>query len=100
MNFLSWIESFNKPRQSRGTYTSLKKPGKRESPFDDTMEAGESRSFSEENDHSNKVSGSDSESVFGVKGTNKNVTIGIKRKLTLIRLKTSCPNKNKTKLKF
>ena len=64
------------------------------------MEAGESRSFSEENDHSNKVSGSDSESVSGVKGTNKNVTIGIKRKLTLIRLKTSCPNKSKTKLRF
>ena len=52
-----------------------------ESAFDDTMEAGESRSLLEENDHSNKISGSNSESVSGVKGTNKDVTIGIKRKI-------------------
>ena len=81
LNFLSWIEPFIKPGQSRGTYTSNKKREEGESAFDDTMEAGESRSLLEENDHSNKISGSNSESVSGVKGTNKDVTIGIKRKI-------------------
>ena len=45
------------------------------------MDAGESRSLLEENFHSNKVSGSDSESVSGIKGTNKDVTIGIIKKI-------------------
>ena len=35
----------------------------------------------EENDDSNKVSGSGSESVSGAKCTNKDVAIGIKRKI-------------------
>ena len=78
LNFLSWMKPFIKPRHSRGTYTLIKK---REPIFEDTLEPVESRGLLEENDHSNKISGSDSESVSGAKCTNKNVTIGIKRKI-------------------
>ena len=63
LNFLSWREPFIKSRQSRGTYSSNKNPEEGESAFDDTMEAGESRNLLEENGHSDKNSGSDSESV-------------------------------------
>ena len=81
LNFLSWMEPFIKPRQSRGTYTSIKKCEKEEPVFEDTLEPGESTGLLEENDDSNKVSGSDSESVSGAKCTNKDVAIGIKRKI-------------------
>ena len=75
LNFLSWMEPFIKPRQS--TYTSIKKCEKEESVFEDTLEPGETTGLLEENDDSNKVSGSDSESVPGAKCTNKDVAIGI-----------------------
>ena len=81
LNFLSWMEPFIKPRQSRGTYTSIKKREKEESVFEDTLEPGESTGLLEENDGSNKVSGSNSESVSSTKCTNKDVAIGIKRKI-------------------
>ena len=45
------------------------------------MDPGESSGLLEENDDSNKVSGSESESVSGAISTNKDVTIGIKRKI-------------------
>ena len=45
------------------------------------MEPGESRGLLEENDDSNKVSKTDSESVSSAKNTNKDVTISIKRKI-------------------
>ena len=81
LNFLSWMEAFIKPRQSRGTYTSIKKREKEEPVFEDTLEPGESTGLLEENDGSNKVSGSNSESVSSTKCTNKDVAIGIKRKI-------------------
>ena len=81
LNFLSWMESFIKPRQSRGTYTSIKKCEKEEPVFEDPLEPGESTGLLEENDDSNKVSGSNSESVSSAKCTNKDVAIGIKRKI-------------------
>ena len=64
LNFLSWMQPFIKPRQSRGTYTSIKKRQKEELVFEDTLESGEI-----------EVSGSDSESVSGAKSTNKDVVI-------------------------
>ena len=67
LNFLSWMEPFIKLRQSRGTYTSLKKREKEEPMFEDTLESGKI-----------EVSGSDSESVSAAKSANKDVTIGIK----------------------
>ena len=81
LNFPSWMEAFIKPRQSRGTYTSIKKREKEEPVFEDTLEPGESTGLLEENYDSIKVSGSDSESVSGTKCTNKDVAIGIKRKI-------------------
>ena len=75
------MEPFIKLRQSRRTYTSIKKREKEEPVFEDTLELGESTGLLEENDDSNKVSGSDSESVSGAKCTNKDVAIGIKRKI-------------------
>ena len=81
LNFLSWMEPFIKLRQSRRTYTSIKKREKEEPVFEDTLELGESTGLLEENDDSNKVSGSDSESVSDAKCTNKDVAIGIKRKI-------------------
>ena len=81
LNFLSWMEAFIKPRQSRGTYTSIKKREKEEPVFEDTLEPGESTGLLEENYDSIKVSGSDSESVSGTKCTNNDVAIGIKRKI-------------------
>ena len=80
LNFLSWMEPFIKPRQSRAIYTSIKKREKEEPVFEDILEPGETTGLLEENDDSNKVSGS-------AKRTNKNVAIGIKRK-TVIWLKT------------
>ena len=74
------MEPFIKPRQSRGTYTSIKKREKEEPVFEDTLEPGESTGLLEQNDDSNKVPGSGSESVSGAKCTNKDVAIGIKRK--------------------
>ena len=62
LNFLSWMEPFIKPSQSRGTCISIKNGEKEEPVFEDTLEPGESAGFLEENDDSNKVSGSDSES--------------------------------------
>ena len=41
LNFLLWMESFIKPRQSRGTYTSIKKCEKEEPVFEDPLEPGE-----------------------------------------------------------
>ena len=80
LNFLSWMEPFIKPRQSRAIYTSIKKREKEQPVFEDTLEPGETTGLLEENDDSNKVAGS-------AKRTNKHVAIGIKRK-TVIWLKT------------
>ena len=44
------------------------------------MEQGERSGLLEENDDSNKISGSDSESVSGAKIASKNVTNSIKRR--------------------
>ena len=41
LNFLSWMEPFIKPRQSRGKYTSIKKREKEGSVFEDILESGE-----------------------------------------------------------
>ena len=81
LNFLSSMEPSIKLRQSRGTYTSIKKREKEERVFEDILEPGEIRGLLEENDDSNKVLGSDSKSVSGAKSTNKTVTIDIKRKV-------------------
>ena len=61
LNFLSWMEPFIKPRQSRGTYTSIKKREKEDPVFENTLESGEI-----------EVSGSDSESASVAKSTSKN----------------------------
>ena len=89
VNFLSWMEPFIKPRQSRGTYTLIKKREKEEPIFEDTLEPVESRGLLEENDDSNKVSGSDSEPVTGPKSTIRMWQLVLKEKLTVIQLKAS-----------
>ena len=48
-----------------------------------TLELGESTGLFEANDDSNKVSGSDSESVSDAKCTNEDVANGIKRKINI-----------------
>ena len=78
LNFLSWMEPFIKPRQSRAIYTSIKKREKEQPVFEDTLEPGETTGLLEENDDSNKVSGS-------AKRTNKHVAIGIKRNCNLVK---------------
>ena len=101
LNFLSWMELFIKPRQSRGTYTSIKKRERQQEPvFEDTLEPGESTGLLEENDDSNKVSGSDSESVSDAKCTNKDVAIGIKRKINSNLVKNVMSKQNRRNFKF
>ena len=100
LNFLSRIEPFIKPRQSCGTYTSVKKREKGKPDFEDTLEPGESRGLLEENDDSNKVSGSDSESASGAKGTSKDVTIGIKRKINFNSVKIVMSNQERKELEI
>ena len=88
LNFLSWMESFIKPRQSRGTYTSIKKREKEEPVFEDTLEPGESRGLLEENDDSNKVSGLTANQYPVQNVPIKMRQLVLKEKLTVIRLKT------------
>ena len=100
VNFLSWMEPFIKPRQSRGTYTLIKKREKEEPIFEDTLEPVESRGLLEENDDSNKVSGSGSEPVTGPKSTNKDVAIGIKRKTNCYSVKSVIAKQEQKKLEI
>ena len=98
LNFLSWMEPFIKPRESRGTYTSIKKREKEEPVFEDTLKPGESTGSLEGNDDSNKVSGSDSESVSSAKCTNKDVAISVKRKINSNLVKNVMPKQEQKKL--
>ena len=73
--------AFYQTKVVKGNITSIKKCEKEEPVFEDTLEPGESTGLLEENDDSNKVSGSNSKSVSSAKCTNKDVAIGIKRKI-------------------